>query len=197
MSVARKSFLQASTRPGNHKVIGVSIFLGRNFNYNWWNNEFQRYKDNRINMARVWLHGSGNYSPNLNGDGLVTGASSQFWSDMDNLVAISRQKQVYLMPTFWSFDMVKDGGSAWHYTQYRQIINDQNKSRWYIENFLIPFLQRYESEPYVMGYDIGNELEHMWRDANCGYLNRDNVVRFVAMCAAAINQHSALSSSTT
>src|SRR5699024_6390257 len=53
-----------------------------------------------------------------------------------------------------------------------------------------PFLQRYEDEPYVMGYDICNEPEHMWRDANAGNLSRDNVIRFVAMVAAAINQHS-------
>lgn len=164
-------------------------FLGRNFDYNWWNNEFQRYVDNHINLARIWIHGAGNYSPSLNGDGLVTGASSSFWSHMDQLVAIAREKQVYIMPTFWSFDMVKDQGS-WYYNQYRQIINDPNKTQWYIEYFLIPFLQRYENEPYVMGYDICNEPEHMWRDANCGYLDRNNVVRFVARCAAAINQYS-------
>jgi hypothetical protein len=164
-------------------------FLGRNFDYNWWNAELQRYVDNRINLARIWIHGSGNYSPSLNGDGMVTGATSQFWSHMDQLVALARQKKIYIMPTFWSFDMVKDQGSA-YYNQYRQIINDPNKTQWYIDYFLKPFLQRYENEPYVMGYDICNEPEHMWRDANCGYLNRNNVVRFVAMCAAAINQNS-------
>ncbi len=165
-------------------------FLGKNFNYTWWNNEFQRYQDNHINLARIWIHGSGNSSPSLNGDGLVTGASAQFWQDMDDLVAIASSKGIYIMPTFWSFDMVKDEGS-WYYNQFRDIITDQNKTQWYIEYFLIPFLQRYENEPYVMGYDICNEPEHMWRDANCGYLPRDHVVRFVAMCAAAINTYSA------
>lgn len=166
-------------------------FLGRNFDENWWNWEFQRFVDNHMNLARIWIHGAGNYSPSLNGDGLVTGASSQFWSDMDKLVQISREKKVYIMPTLWSFDMVKNtSGWSWYYDQYRQIVNDANKTQWYIEYFLIPFLQRYENEPYVMGYDICNEPEHMWRDSNCGYLNRDNVVRFVAMVAAAINQYS-------
>lgn len=165
-------------------------FLGRNFDPGWWNSELQRYVDSRINLARIWVHGAGNYSPALNGDGMVIGASSQFWSQMDQLVAIARQKKVYLMITFWSFDMVKDQGS-WYYNQYRQIINDVNKTQWYVDNFLRPFVQRYENEPYVMGYDICNEPEHMWRDANCGNLNRNNVVRFVARCAAGINQYSA------
>ncbi|APU67657.1 MULTISPECIES: RICIN domain-containing protein [Christiangramia] len=164
-------------------------FLGRNFDYSWWEAEFERYRQNHINLARVWIHGAGNYSPSLNGDGLVTGASPQFWTDMDQLVAIAKSKGVYLMPTFWSFDMVKDSNSS-NYDQYRQIINDQNKTQWYTEYFLEPFLARYEDEPIIMGYDICNEPEHMWRDANCGNLPKDNVVRFIAMMAASINEHS-------
>ncbi|MFF5383148.1 hypothetical protein [Pedobacter suwonensis] len=162
-------------------------FLGRNFDRNWWINEFQRYKDNRINLARVWIHGAGEYSPSLNGGGVTTGASPQFWKDMDSLVAIATRKKIYIMPTLWSFDMVKDNHPK--YNQYRQIINDVNKTQWYTEYFLIPFVQRYANSPYVMGYDICNEPEHMWRDANCGNLSRNNVVRFVAWCAAAINQY--------
>src|SRR5690606_23759293 len=146
------------------------------------------YKDNKINLARIWIHGSGSHSPSLNGDGLVTGASAQFWSDMDQLVQIAKSKGVYLLITFWSFDMVKN--TSGNYNQYRQIINDVNKTQWYTEYFLVPFLQRYENEPTIMGYDICNEPEHMWRDANCGYLNKNNVVRFVAWCAAKINQFS-------
>ncbi|GHE44758.1 glycoside hydrolase 5 family protein [Sphingobacterium griseoflavum] len=163
-------------------------YLGRNFDYNWWNAEFQRYKDNKINLARIWIHGSGSHSPSLNGDGLVTGATVQFWSDMDQLVQIAKSKGVYLLVTFWSFDMVKNSSSK--HNQYRQIINDVNKTQWYTEYFLVPFLQRYEHEPTIMGYDICNEPEHMWRDADCGYLQKNNVVRFVAWCAAKINEFS-------
>lgn len=53
-------------------------FLGRNFNYDWWNTEFDRYKQNHINLARIWIHGAGSYSPLLNGDGKVTGAAHNF-----------------------------------------------------------------------------------------------------------------------
>lgn len=164
-------------------------FLGRNYNHTWWEQEFSRYAQNKINLARIWIHGGGNSSPSLNGDGLVTGATNLFWEDMDRLVALSKAKQIYIMPTFWSFDMVIDNYNATRWNQFRQIINDPNKTKWYCEYFLVPFVKRYNNEPYVMGYDICNEPEHMWRDANCGNLSRDNVVRFIATCAAYIHKH--------
>lgn len=42
-------------------------FLGRNYNQEWWQQEFTRYEQNNINLARIWIHGGGNTSPSLNG----------------------------------------------------------------------------------------------------------------------------------
>ncbi|MES2278121.1 MAG: hypothetical protein V4592_18975 [Bacteroidota bacterium] len=164
-------------------------FLGKNYDATAWNTEFQKYVDNHINLARIWIHGRGNSSPSLNADGITTGASDQFWADMDNLVKIATAKKVYIIPTFWSFGMVINDATVTNYTKYRDMINDVTKLQSYINNFLVPFVKRYANEPYVMGYDICNEPEHMWRDANCGPLNHDNVVRFVAYTAAAIHQN--------
>ena len=110
---------------------------------------------------------------------------------MDSLVQIATDHGIYIMPTLWTFGMTRsDSGWSKNWQQYRQIINDVNKTRWYTEYFLIPFVQRYNENPYVLGIDICNEPEHMWRDENTGKLNQDNVLRFVAYCAAAIHEHS-------
>lgn len=183
----KEIFFNGTNEPWQKQADYSLDFLGRNFDATYWNTIFQRCKDNHINLVRIWIHGAGNYSPSLNGGGVVTGATTKFWQDMDNLVSIAAAKKIYIMPTFWSFDMVKDQGSN-NYNQYRQIINDVNKTVWYTQYFLVPFVQRYNNQPYVMGYDICNEPEHIWRDANCGNLARNNVVRFLAYCAAAINQ---------
>jgi len=164
-------------------------FLGRNYDNTWWDGEFTKYQQNNINIARIWIHGGGNSSPELNGDGTVTGASSSFWTDMDKLVALSKAKQIYIMPTFWSFDMLINNYNAVNWNQFRQIINDPNKTKWYCENFLVPFVLRYKDEPYVLGYDICNEPEHMWRDSDCGNLPRNNVIRFLATCASYIHKN--------
>jgi hypothetical protein len=161
-------------------------FLGRNYDPNWWNTEFTRYNQNHINLARIWLHGSGAYSPGVDGNGYTLSPSTQFLSDMDGLVQKAKDWNIYILPTFWSFDMAK-GSKA---TQMRNIITDVNKTNSYINNFLIPVVKRYNTVSNIIGYDLCNEPEHIWRDADCGKLDRNAVVRFLAMCAAAIHNNS-------
>ncbi len=184
-------FFNAISGPWQWRADCDINFMRRNFDWSYWNQEFQRYADNNINLVRIWLHGSGNFSPAINTNSYVDayGPSDQFWQDMDALVALAATYEVYIMPTFWSFDMVKEGMST-YYQRYRTLIQDDNRMGSYLNNFLIPFLNRYENNPWIMGYDLVNEPEHMWRDADCGYLNQYWVMRFFARCAAAVNQHS-------
>jgi hypothetical protein len=161
-------------------------FLDRNYDPNWWNTEFTRYNQNKINLVRFWIHGSGAYSPGIDGNGYTLSPSTRFLSDMDGLVQKAVDWNLYIMPTFWSFDMAK-GSKA---QQFRNIITDINKTNSYINNFLIPFVRRYNANPNIIGYDLCNEPEHIWRDADCGRLDRNRVIRFLAMCAAAIHKNS-------
>lgn len=164
-------------------------FMRKNFDANYWDAELQKYIDANANVVRVWIHGSGNYSPALDGNGYVTAypETDQFWKDMDALVALAESKKIYLMPTFWSFDMAST--NSWYYSQYRQILTDDNKAGSYINNFLIPFVTRYKDNQWIMGYDLCNEPEHIWRDANCGNLSDWWVTRFFARCAIAVHNN--------
>ena len=164
-------------------------FLGRNYSSQWWKNEFDRYVANKINTARIWIHGGGNSSPNIDGSGMVTGASNKFWNDMDALIKLAKERELYMMPTLWSFDMCKNNYNATKWKQFRDIINDEEKTKSYCENFLVPFVKRYDKEPYVLGYDLCNEPDHIWRDNDCGKLSRDNVIRFFATCAAYVHKN--------
>jgi hypothetical protein len=187
----RDIFFNAISGPWQWRADCDINFMRRDFDWNYWNQEFQRYAANNINLVRIWLHGSGNYSPAINSNSFVDayGPNDQFWRDMDALVALAQTYEVYIMPTFWSFDMVKQGMST-YYQRYRTLIQDDNRMGSYLNNFLIPFLNRYESNPWIMGYDLVNEPEHMWRDADNGHLNQYWVMRFFARCAATVNLHS-------
>jgi hypothetical protein len=182
-------FFNGVNTPWQYQSDGDISFLKKNFNVSWWNTEFQNLVNNKINLCRVWIHGTGYYTPATDAYGNVSAYSSSdsFWTEMDALVNAAAAKQVYIFPTFWSFDMVKNNTA--NYQRYRDLIVNDTKIDSYINNFLIPFVQRYANNPYVLGYDICNEPEHMWRDANCGNLSSYWVTRFLAKCAAAVNQN--------
>lgn len=161
-------------------------YLGHNYDPNFWNSEFSRYNQNHINLARIWLNGSGAYAPGFDSNGYVLSPSTQYLSDLDGLIQKAQDWNSYIMPTLMTFDMAK-GSKA---TQFRNMITDVNKTNSYINNYLIPIVKRYGTVNNIMGYDLCNEPEHLWRDADCGNLDRNAVVRFLAMCAAAIHKNS-------
>lgn len=137
--------------------------FGGNFNPSWWESEFQKYADNKINLARIWIHCSGSNSPTTSEDGTVTGASTSFWDHMDQMVALSKEKKLYILPCLWSFDMVKNTYTS-TYQRYRNLISSEKNIQSYIDNFLIPLIKRYNSEPYILGWEICNEPEWMFEN---------------------------------
>lgn len=161
--------------------------LGGNFDPSWWRDEFQRYADSKINLARVWIHCEGSNSPSTNTNGFVTGASASFWTHFDSLVAISKEKKVYILPCLWSFDMVKNTYPT--FQRYRNLVSSQANIQSYVDNFLVPLIQRYDDEPYVLGWEICNEPEWMFKNAENGPMSKENIQRLHAMCAAAIHKN--------
>lgn len=161
-------------------------YLDRNYNPSYWNSEFERYNQNHINLARIWLNGSGAYAPGFDSNGYVLSPSATYLADLDALIQKGVDWNCYIMPTLLSFDMAK-GSKA---TQFRNMIKDVNKTNSYINNYLIPIVKRYNNVTNIMGYDLCNEPEHFWRDNNCGPIDRNSVIRFLAMCSAAIHKNS-------
>lgn len=162
--------------------------FGKSFDQTWWENEFIKYKESNINLVRVWIHCSGEYSPAITEEGFVTGASDKFWAHFDSLVAIARLQEIYLLPCLWSFDMTKDKYPT--YQRYRKLLADREKIKSYVENFLIPLVKKYDYEPYLMGWEICNEPEWMFEDEEVGKIPLYNIQLLHALCAAAIHKHS-------
>lgn len=165
------------------------VDFGRaDFEAAWWEGEFARYADNHINLARVWIHCSGEVSPDIDANGYVSGASALFWEHMDKLFEASRTHQVYLLPALFSFDITKQSYST--SAQWRAFIQDPANIQSYIDNVLIPLVQRYEDEPYLLGWEICNEPEWMFENSEHGPQSFADVQRFHALLAAAIHNNS-------
>ncbi len=163
-------------------------FGNPNFDYDWWDEEFASYEENHINLARVWIHCNGDISPNIDTTGYVSGVDDIFWEHMDYLFDMSKKYGVYVMPALLSFDITKDTYD--NYQSWRNWLQDTTNIRSYIDNVLIPMLQRYEDEPYLLGWEICNEPEWMFENDEHGPQSFEDVQTMHAMFAAAIHENS-------
>ena len=160
--------------------------FGGSFDYNWWNNHFQELQDNGINATRIWFSCNGDVAPYINSSGYVTGVPQAFWDDCDQLFQIAQSKGIYIMATMISFDHFKSANA----TGWRNMVGSQATIQSFIDVYLLPFVNRYESNPYFFSVDLCNEIEWVHEDAVNGQLPWIDLQRYIAMCAAAVHLNS-------
>jgi hypothetical protein len=160
--------------------------FGGGFNYDWWNDEFQQLKDLHINCTRVWITCDGNNTGiNISDDGYISGVDVLFWSHVDQLMEIAQSKQIYVMIALISFDHTKPGNanaSKW-IKMYNSAINRQS----FVDNYAVPFVNRYKNNPYFFAVDVGNELEWVWENHG---VPSDSVINLVSRVADAVKTNS-------
>jgi hypothetical protein len=163
--------------------------FGGKFDYNWWNNHFQTLKSYGINCSRIWISCDGNGAVLTDSTG-VTGLSKTFFKDCDSLFAIAKRNGIYIDATMMSFDHCKNSNS--NHLNWRKIITNKEASQTFIDNYLIPFVKRYKSNPYLFAIDLCNEPEWIFNNKEDGQLPVVDLQRFFAMCASAIHNNSKL-----
>lgn len=181
----------------NDRNFKIDYLDTNHFDLQYWKNEFQNMKNNNVNFVRIWVHGRGNNTPQYDNNGFVLSPSTRFYNHLDAILNEATTNNVYVLITMWSFDMVLKSGNGQpgssQFQKHRNVIKDTNKLTSYVDNFLGDVVNKYKDNPIVLGYDIINEPEHMWENANDlvdGQINRNEVIRFVARCAAKIHEAS-------
>lgn len=163
--------------------------FGGNFDANFWNTHFQQLKDNGINSTRVWITCSPeNQAILINDAGFVSGVSSLFWTHVDQLMDIARNKKVYVMMALISFDHTKN--TYQNYQRYRNMMTSQTNVNSFADNFVRPLVQRYNSNPYLFSIDVCNEIIWMNEDSNNGQFAWPIIQYYIARVAATIHQNS-------
>ena len=161
--------------------------FGGSFDWNWWDNHFQTLKKYGINCSRVWISCNGNGAVRTDSSG-VTGLSPTFFIDCDSLFSIARRNGIYIDATMMSFDHCKNPNT--NFRNWRNIIINQSAKQTFIDNYLIPFVNRYKTNPYLFAIDLCNEPEWISENKEDGQLPLTNLQRFFAMCAVAVHNHS-------
>jgi len=160
--------------------------FGGGFNYDWWNDELQQLKDLHINCTRVWITCDGNNTGiNISDNGYISGVNDLFWSHVDQLMEIAQSKQIYVMIALISFDHTKPGNtnaSKW-INMYNSTINRQA----FVDNYAVPFVNRYKNNPYFFAVDVGNELDWVWENHG---VPSDSVINLISRVADAVKTNS-------
>ncbi len=193
---------QRITISGNKfQVAGKEIFMngantpwnnwndfGGNYKSSWWDTEFQRIKNAGGNSTRIWISCSGEVGLIISADGTVTGATNAFWSNLDDMFRLAKKNKIYIKATLISFDHFKNSNTT--YQHWRNMILNNDKVTSFVENYAVPFVKRYNDNPYLWAVDICNEIEWVNQDAADGKIAWNRLQYFVARVASAIHQNS-------
>lgn len=97
-----------------------------------------------VTVVRFWIN-TDDQGCTLDGNGLVTGVTPLFWSNMDNLVSLASSNQISLYLT------LNEGRVDW--------LTNSAMASAYKTNCLIPLVQRYKGSSGVFGLDLMNEID--------------------------------------
>ena len=76
----------------------------------FWEREFKRFRQDKINCVRIWVNCTGESIVDLNSDGSVKSVNEAHWTDLEKLFELARRNEVYVMATLLSFDHFKVAG---------------------------------------------------------------------------------------
>ncbi len=162
--------------------------IGGTFDADFWREHFAALHEAGINSSRVWILCSGDAGIRFGEDGSVTGMSDKFWNHADQLMAIAAEQEIYIMATMMSFDCCKNGNR--NNKKFRAMIEDEALSQSYVDNYIIPFAKRYDSNDYLFSIDLCNEPDWIHENAESGKIDWKPLVRFFGQCAQGIHQNS-------
>lgn len=188
-------YLNGMNLPWNHFGwdIGIQPEKGAGYDPQWFEEAFSSMAARGVNAARFWIHTDGRASPEFDSQGFVRGLDHNFFEHLDDLVARAEQHGIYLILCLWSFELVQNKRSCCgrYAGRHADLIQDEAKTRSYIEHALIPMVKRYANSCAVLAWEIMNEPE--WAIEGLGekgeLVSLHEMQRFIAMQAAAVHQH--------
>ena len=160
--------------------------FGNNFTADWWNTHFQSLHNNGINCTRIWISCDGaNASPGISSSGAVSAPTQAFWDDLAELFQVAQTNKIYLMLAPISFDHSKPGNT--NAASWKAMYGSAANRQMFVDNYVIPLVQKFGSNPYFWSIDVGNELD--WVFENHG-VDTNNVFDLVARVSIGVYKNS-------
>jgi hypothetical protein len=161
---------------------------GNGYSSSWWEAHFTQLQNYGANSARVWIHCKAEHNPLFDGTGNCTGLNNNFFNNIDDMLNRAKNHNIMIILCLFDFHLVSIGGRE-------QLVRDVNKTNSYINNALIPMVQRYANQCNLIGYEIFNEPEWVMQGVPGagnfgGSITIAEMQRFVAKCAEAVHNNS-------
>ncbi len=161
---------------------------GNGYNASWWENHFTQLQNYGANSARVWIHCKAEYNPLFDVNGNCTGLNNNFFSNMDDMLDRAKNHNIMIILCLFDFHLVS-------ISNREQLVKDPGKTDTYINNALIPMVQRYADQCNLIAYEIFNEPEWIMSGVPGagnfgGSITVTEMQRFIGKCAEAVHTHS-------
>ena len=154
------------------------------------NEIFSEMKAAGGNSFRLWLHTTGETTPEFGASNLVIGPGTGSIQDLQQILDIAWQNKIGLLLCLWSHDMMDISRTA-ILDRNEMLLTDTSAMRAYIDNALIPMVEGVKEHPAIIAWEIFNEPEGFTEIGN--WSNRRHVAefdvqRFVNLTAGAIHR---------
>lgn len=158
--------------------------FGGRFDAGWWDAEFARLHENGVNATRIWFLCSGDKGICFDDGGYVVGVSDYFWESTETFFKLAEKHGVYVMATLSSFDCFKNKNKE----KWRGMIQDNDKIDSYVQQYVIPFTKRFGSCAYLWSIDVGNELDWVNENPECGNMEWPHLCNWIAHVCVGVHK---------
>lgn len=163
-------------------------FGSTKFDPEFWDTHFAELAASGVNASRVWINCSSMQGVRMKTTGEVKEVTEKHWQDVDKLFEIAEKHGIYIMATMISFDHFKDSNGS--YENWRNMITTEEGTTSFVNDYIVPFVQRYDDNDYLWSIDLCNEIDWVYENAECGKIGWEHICNYFADASAAIHENS-------
>ena len=124
--------------------------------------DMNKFSQNGIEVVRWFVLCDGRSSPEFDNQGFPTILEDDFYDDMDTILDVAQQYDVYIVPVLFDFYWlsVADFQNGTQMGGHADTFSQVEKKEALLERVITPILEHYGEHPSIYAWDIINEPEH-------------------------------------